>query len=115
MTGTEQLLAYLAKTRRASISAQLPFWPVETGKPKYMMIRDRVRFNDGTTASIQYGATHYCDGTDDKPESVEMWRCPHHPALDPYGDGEYPYANVPIDVVGRYIEAHGGIVAEQIT
>ena len=70
---------------------------------KRIIIRNRFVTKNGIEVSIQQGASHYCNE-----DSVEMWCCPHHPLLDPYGDGEDPYGWVPITVVAQYIDALEG-------
>lgn len=69
-------------------------------KPARLILRSPFITTNGISMSIQQGATHYCTH-----DSVELWNCPHHPLLEPYGDGENPYARVPISVVAEYIDA----------
>jgi hypothetical protein len=64
-----------------------------------MIIRRVFVTTKGNCISIQQSASHHCDEN-----SVEMWQCPHRPILDEYGDGESPYAYVPIEVVAKYID-----------
>ena len=63
----------------------------------------RTRFvtKNGITISLQMSAAHNCVCG----ESVEMWNCPPSPLLMLYGDGQDPYAYVPLDVVAGYIDS----------
>ena len=56
---------------------------------------------NGIDISIQMSAAHNCVVG----ESVEMWRCPASPLLMAFGDGQDPYAYVPLDVVAGYIDS----------
>ena len=56
---------------------------------------------NGIDISIQMSAAHNCVVG----ESVEMWRCPPSPLLMAFGDGQDPYAYVPLDVVAGYIDS----------
>lgn len=56
---------------------------------------------NGITISIQMSVAHSCKVD----ESVEMWHCPPNPLLMLYGDGQDPYAHVPLDVVAGYIDS----------
>jgi len=56
---------------------------------------------NGITLSIQMSAAHNCVVN----ESVEMWNCPPSPMLMAFGDGQDPYAYVPLDVVAGYIDS----------
>ena len=56
---------------------------------------------NGITLSIQMSAAHNCKVG----KSVEMWNCPPSPLLMLYGDGQDPYAHVPLDVVAGYIDS----------
>ena len=56
---------------------------------------------NGITLSIQMSGGHHCK----LDESVEMWHCPRSPLLMLYGDGQDPYAFVPLDVVAGYIDS----------
>lgn len=66
---------------------------------EYNILRRPFVTANGKEISIQQGESHYCNE-----DSVEMWHCPHRPILDAYGDGESPYAWVPISVVAQYID-----------
>lgn len=73
---------------------------------------------NGITVSIQQSATHYCSLKDyadfnysrtlapdvSENATVEMWCCPASDILEPYGDGDDPYAYVPLTVVAAYID-----------
>ena len=67
------------------------------------VVRNMFVTSNGHEISIQHSALHYCDEN-----SVEMWQCPHRPVLDAYGDGEDPYARVPLNVVADYIDVLEG-------
>jgi len=56
---------------------------------------------NGISISIQQSSTHYCN---DESE-VELWECPPNPIIAPYGDGENPYAYVPLAIVAGYIDS----------
>ena len=56
---------------------------------------------NGITLSIQMSGGHHCKVD----ESVEMWRCPPSPLLMAFGDGQDPYAFVPLDAVAGYIDS----------
>ena len=64
----------------------------------YDGVRNSFVVGNGLEASIQQSSTHHCDWG-----SVEMWCCPRSPLLEPYGDGEDPYAHVPLSVVVDYL------------
>ena len=72
----------------------------DPNKPDRIILRSPFITNNGISISIQQGATHYCTH-----DSVELWDCPHHELLAPYGDGVDPYAKVPLTVVAQYIDA----------
>lgn len=67
----------------------------------YAVIRKRFITRNGYSISIQQSSTHYCHDTNE----VEMWHCPHSPLLALYGDGEDPYAYVPLEVAAGYIDS----------
>lgn len=67
----------------------------------HMGTRKHFITRNGYRISIQQSATHYCDG----PGTVELWNCPPSPLLMAYGDGEDPYAYVPLEVVAGYIDS----------
>lgn len=56
---------------------------------------------NGYEISIQQSASHYCSDENE----VEMWHCPPSPLLALYGDGDDPYAHVPLEVVAGYIDS----------
>lgn len=56
---------------------------------------------NGYSISIQQSGTHYCNNENE----VEMWNCPPSPLLMNYGNGEDPYAYVPLEVVAGYIDS----------
>jgi hypothetical protein len=67
---------------------------------------------DGSTMSAQARESAYCTPRDNYGPytSVEVWCCGYVKAFDDagYGDGEYPYAYVPIELVVAEINARGG-------
>ncbi len=67
----------------------------------YTVVRKRFITRNGYSISIQQSGTHYCHNANE----VEMWHCPHSPLLALYGDGEDPYAYVPLEVVAGYIDS----------
>lgn len=67
----------------------------------YNLVRKRFVTRNGYEISIQQSAGHYCSGENE----AEVWACPPSPLLIPYGDGEDPYAYVPLEVVAGYIDA----------
>lgn len=64
----------------------------------FMGVRNHLTLTNKETLSIQQSSSHNCDKA-----SVEMWFCPHHYILDPYGNGNDPYDNVPLSVVVEYL------------
>ena len=64
-------------------------------------VRKQFRTTSGVTVSIQQSAAHYCNHAD----QVEVWNCPPNKLLEGYGDGENPYAYVPLAAVAEYIDA----------
>jgi hypothetical protein len=83
------------------------------------MVRPRVDFNDGHSMSIQASYGHYCNPRDDTgpytcvevgfPDFVPSTKflkhaeCPEHPTDTVYGW-------VPVEILEKEIEAHGGLV-----
>ena len=65
------------------------------------VVRQRFVTRNGISISIKMSETHYCEPGG----SVEMWHCPPSPLLAPYGDGDDPYAHVPLEVVAGYIDS----------
>ena len=97
MTTEERIHAWLAN--RVNRHAEKE-WHTHNNWLTHMILRSHFTTTNGITISIQQGSTHYCD-----PDSVELWECPHHPILKPYGDGTSPYGYVPITVLAQYIDA----------
>lgn len=87
------------------------------------LVRPRVRCNDGFTISIQASYFHYCYPRETMPESyqtVELgFPSEKEPMIMDYieccdDDPTHSvYCNVPIDIVEKIIEKHGGIVEDQ--
>ena len=69
-----------------------------------------VRCTDGTTMSVQASENHYCCPWDNLGPytEVEVWHCGEVPAWAEYGDGEQPYAYLPIELVVEEIDRRGG-------
>jgi hypothetical protein len=87
---------------------RLKAWLADDGNCTYMspvanglIKRKRFVTSNGYKISIQMSESHHCVPG----ESVEMWYCPHNPLLIPYGNGEDPYAFVPLEVVAGYIDS----------
>lgn len=86
-------------------------------------LRKRLVCKDGTTLSVQASDSHWCsprssyvnDYTDDIEffdyYSVEVW-CVSADVPDSwsdYGDDDNPYAYIPVTLVEKFIDSHGGI------
>jgi hypothetical protein len=67
----------------------------------YTGVRRPFVTRNGISISIQQSSGHYCN---DESE-VELWHCPPNPIIAPYGDGENPYAYVPLAIVAGYIDS----------
>lgn len=67
----------------------------------YTCIRHRFVTRNGYKISIQQSGTHYCNNENE----VELWHCPPSPLLVNYGNGEDPYAYVPLEIVAGYIDS----------
>lgn len=69
-----------------------------------------VRCADGTTMSVQASRSHYCSPRENSGPytEVEVWNCGEVPAWAEYGDGEDPYAYLPIELVVEEIDRRGG-------
>lgn len=74
---------------------------VITDGMRYSCVRHLFVTRNGYEISIQQSGTHYCNNENE----VEMWHCPPSPLLINYGDGEDPYAYVPLEVVAGYIDS----------
>jgi hypothetical protein len=86
--------------------------PVTPGrKYDYKDLAEPVRCKDGSTMSVQASHTHYCTPRDDVGPytHVEVWRCGSPAAWSEYGDGEEPYAYLPIELVAEEIDRRGGM------
>jgi hypothetical protein len=99
MTTIERIQAWLDNPVNRETDSPLAIRSYDPNKPDRIILRSHFVTNNGFRISIQQGATHYCTF-----DSVELWSCPHRPILDPYGDGEDPYARVPLSVVAAYID-----------
>ena len=78
---------------------------------QYKPIAQRLQCSDGFSMSVQASESHYSEPrTNQGPYSkVEVWLCGEVPEWSEYGDGEDPYAFVPIELVAQLIDHHGGI------
>ena len=95
----------------------LPYKTVSTGT--YQKLRPRIRCADGFTVSVQASKDHYCkpriDG-DCEYEEVELgFPSAEDSLINKYAEDrseptDTVYICVPIDVVNKLIEKHGGIV-----
>lgn len=65
---------------------------------------------DGTTLSVQASENHYSQPRENHGPytQVEVWCCGEVPAWAEYGDGEDPYAYLPIELVVEEIDRRGG-------
>jgi len=95
----------------------------EYGNTRSQELRKQLVCNDGTTLSVQASDTHWCSPrrsyvdyyTDDIEyfdySSVEVW-CVSTDVPDSwsdYGDDDNPYAYIPVTLVEKFIDSHGGI------
>jgi hypothetical protein len=99
MTTIERLRSWLSNPVNRHVDEPYGL-SISPDKPDRIIMRSRFVTTNGISLSIQQGATHYCTH-----DSVELWCCPHHQILEPYGDGEHPYARVPLVVIAQYIDA----------
>ena len=96
MTTIERLKGWLADELNVNTRHKLP-----TAFEADFILRKAFVTTNGIAISIQMSGGHHCTPN----ESVEMWRCPPSPLLMNYGDGEDPYAYVPLEVVAGYIDS----------
>lgn len=101
MTATlNRLRAWLADEKNyAGPKRGYPFG--KNADMNYAVVRKPFITTNGISISIQQSGGHYCK---DEGE-VEMWQGPHSPLLMQYGDGEDPYAYVPLEVCAGYIDS----------
>lgn len=82
---------------------------------QYQEVRPLLVCKDGVSMSVQASQFHYSTPRDNDSEDythIEVWclrGTKPTPALLDYGDGEDPWAYVPIGVIIDMINAHGGI------
>lgn len=95
MTTLERLKAWLADESNHAVNTKLSTEVGDFIKRKLFVTKN------GYEISIQMSELHHCVPGD----SVEMWYCPHSPLIMAYGDGEDPYAYVPLEVVAGYIDS----------
>ena len=100
MSTLEKLQAHLAAPKQEFVSG---FWH----KPN----AEKVICADGFKMSVQASKTHYSHPRKNigPYTEVEVWLCGTVPEWSEYGDGEEPYAYVPIELVVQVIDQHGGM------
>jgi len=96
MTTLNRLKGWLGNPANIATQSRLP-----TSFYGELIRRKKFVTANGITISIQMSAAHNCKVN----ESVEMWNCPPSPLLMAFGDGQDPYAYVPLDVVAGYIDS----------
>lgn len=69
---------------------------------------------DGYSLSVQASEYHYCTPRRNSGPytHVEVWHCGSPEILDEYGNGDDPYAYVPIEIVAELIDNHGGFLKD---
>ncbi len=77
---------------------------------KKSFILPQITCADGSTMSVQASEAHYCTPRDNVGPytNVEVWLCGVVPEWSEYGDGEDPYAQLPIELVAEEIDRRGG-------
>ena len=83
-----------------------------------------IKCADGFSMSVQGSRRHYCKPRTDSgpyieleigfPTEEEPLLSPYQHAPDMYHPTEAPYYSVPIEVINKVIEKHGGIVVGQL-
>lgn len=70
-----------------------------------------VRCKDGTTMSVQASTTHYSTPQENigPYTHVEVWYCGSPETWSEYGNGDEPYAYIPIELVVAEIDRRGGM------
>jgi hypothetical protein len=70
-----------------------------------------VKCKDGSTMSVQASEFHYCSPRENVGPytEVEVWNCGSPDAWWEYGNGDEPYAYIPIEVVAEEIDRRGGM------
>ena len=90
----------------------------ETNYFGYGSLRPRVHFADGFSVSVQASQFHYCRPRIDNAEKYEAVELGYPSAADDlitdYAEGDTytdtVYGYVPVEIVDKLIEKHGGIV-----
>ena len=74
-------------------------------------LADPITCKDGSTLSVQASENHYCTPRSNfgPYTEVEVWNCGEVPAWSEYGNGDEPYAYIPIELVVEEIDRRGGI------
>lgn len=84
----------------------------------FQSVRPHLECNDGTTLSVQASESHYCTPrVNGKPDggytSVEVWCCSTTEGMTAewaeYQSGDDPWAFLPVALVEKYVDFHGGI------
>lgn len=96
MNTLERLKDWLRAPANLTTQIRLP-----TAFDEALIRRKAFTTTNGIDISIQMSEGHHCVVG----ESVEMWQCPASPLLMAFGDGQDPYAYVPLDVVAGYIDS----------
>ena len=80
------------------------------GGYEYKEVAVPVKCADGTTMSVQASEHHYSEPRENQGPytQVEVWYCGEVAAWAYYGDGEDPYAYLPIELVVEEIDRRGG-------
>lgn len=73
-------------------------------------LADLVVCADDSVMSVQASQYHYSEPRENTGPytHVEVWRCGSPEAWAEYGDGEEPYAYIPIELVAEEIDRRGG-------
>ena len=110
LQGKSQVELFLDRTEHY-LKPAIFFGRIFPGRGGGMGVRPVVHLVDGEHCSIQASTGHYCSFVDGHWREVEIWNLssPAPSFFSEYGDGEDPYAYVPIELVDLFVAAHGGI------
>lgn len=74
-------------------------------------LADPITCKDGSTLSVQASEGHYCTPRSNfgPYTEVEVYNCGEVPEWAEYGNGDDPYAYIPIELVVEEIDRRGGI------
>ena len=95
----------------------------EYGNTRSQGLRKHLVCNDGTTLSVQASDIHWCSPRSSYVDnytgdieffdysSVEVWcvSAPTPNSWAEYGEDNDPYAYIPVTLVEKFIDSHGGI------